>query len=297
MSIVEEIKHTFRNGSFLTRLIYINLALFLVIRVIYVLFVLFGIESVPVLEWLSLPASAGTFLAQPWSIISYMFLHYKFLHILFNLLWLYWFGKIFLKYLDENKLLGIYLWGGIAGALFFMVSYNLFPAFGNVVAFSSLLGASASVMAIVVAIATYAPNHVINLMFIGAVRIKHIALVSVVLYFLSIATENPGGNLAHLGGALWGYLYIKALQRGKDWNWGINALIRFAKKATTRKKQHLTVTYRRKGATDYAYNARKNVEKERVNHILDKIGKSGYESLSKEEKEILFKMGNNKEKH
>ena len=146
MGIADEIKESFKKGSVLTRLIYINLAVFLFVRIVNVFFVLMN-QEFSLLNWLALPADFSQLAGRPWTLITYMFLHFGFLHILFNLLWLYWLGKIFLFYFDERKLLGVYLLGGISGGLFFLISYNLFPAFTEVMNFSILLGASASVIA------------------------------------------------------------------------------------------------------------------------------------------------------
>ncbi|TKG94620.1 rhomboid family intramembrane serine protease [Puteibacter caeruleilacunae] len=295
MSIADELKYTFKNGSYLTRLIYINLGVFLFVRIVYVFFTLFGVSSFPLLDWLSLPSSLSEMMYQPWSLVTYMFLHFDFLHILFNILWLYWFGKIFLAYLDEKKLLATYLIGGLFGGLLYMLAYNIFPAFENVVHASALLGASASVVAIVVAISVYQPNHVVNLLLVGPVRIKYIALFSVLFYLISIASSNPGGHLAHLGGALWGYWYIVRLRKGKDLSRGFSTFIDKLLVAL-KPKSKMKVSYR-KGMNDYEYNAQKNYKKDEINKILDKIGKSGYDSLSREEKEILFKMGNKGKKN
>ncbi len=290
MSIVDEIKESFRKGSVLTRLIYVNLAVFLFIRIINVFFFLMG-QEFTLLNWLSLPADFNQLLARPWTIITYMFLHFGFLHILFNLLWLYWLGKIFLFYFDERKLLGVYLLGGIVGGLFFLIGYNLFPAFTEVLTFSQLLGASASVIAIVVAVAVYAPNHAINLMFIGPVKMKYIGLISVGLYVIGIASSNAGGNLAHIGGAFWGFIYVMQYRKGKDLSKGINSLIDGIVKFF-KPKQKIKVSYKGGGkAGDMEYNRKKNLNQEEINRILEKISKSGYDSLTKEEKEILFKMG------
>lgn len=288
MNIFDEIKESFREGSALTRLIYINLGIFLTIRIINVFFFLAGAEF-PFLDWLALPADFGTLASRPWTLITYMFLHFDFLHILFNLLWLYWMGQIFLGYFDQDKLIAIYILGGITGGLFYILGYNSFPVFSGIVADSRLLGASASVIAIVTALAVHAPNHSIHLMFIGPVKMKFIALVSVILYVIGISSTNAGGNLAHLGGAFWGVVYVLQLRRGFDSGKGISSLFNWIKRQFTPKPK-VKITYR-KPVNDIEYNRQKNQDQARMNEILEKISKSGYGSLSKEEKEILFKMG------
>jgi len=290
MSITTEIKESFRQGSVLTRLIYVNVGVFVLIRLINVVFFLAG-KDLPLLSWLALPADMHVLLTRPWTLLTYMFLHFDFLHILFNVLWLYWMGKIFLIYFDAKKLLGIYLLGGIAGGLFFLAGYNLFPAFANIVSISRLLGASASVLAIIAAVATYAPNHPINLLFIGQIKMKYVAIFSIILYVIGIASSNAGGNLAHIGGALLGFVFVILLRKGKDLTSGINGMISGIQKQF-KTRSHVKVSYRSStGDPDIDYNKKKNVQQEEINRVLDKISKSGYDSLTKEEKELLFKMG------
>ena len=199
MGISDEIKLSYQHGSYLTKLIYINIAVWIVVRLVAVFLVLGGNEDLVYIEWLALPASIGQFLYRPWTLFTYMFLHYDLWHLLMNLLWLYSFGRIFLEYHQPRKLLGLYLFGGVAGGLFFMAAYNFFPYFQHAIAFSQLLGASAAVIAIVVATAVYVPNHIIHLILVGPVRIKWIALFSVVLYVVNLTGDNAGGNFCPFG--------------------------------------------------------------------------------------------------
>lgn len=288
MNLWDEIKESFREGTALTRLIYFNLGVFLLIRIANVFYFLAGAQF-PFMDWLALPADFATLASRPWTLITYMFLHFDFLHILFNLLWLYWMGQIFLGYFDQGKLIAIYLLGGIFGGLFYVLGYNSFPVFAEMVTDSRLLGASASVIAIITALATHAPNHTIQLMLIGPVKMKYIALFSVLMYVIGISSSNAGGNLAHLGGAAWGVLYVLQLRRGIDPAKGVNWLLNSLKKQFSPKPK-VKVTYR-KPANDIEYNRKKNQDQTRMNEILEKISKSGYGSLTKEEKEILFRMG------
>ena len=288
MTIWDEIKESFKEGSALTRLIYINLGVFLVIRILNVFFFLSG-TPFPFMDWLALPADFGLLASRPWTLITYMFLHFEFLHILFNLLWLYWMGQIFLGYFDQGKLVTIYLLGGIFGGLFYVAGYNSFPAFSQIVSDSRLLGASASVIAIVAALAVHAPNHTLHLMFIGPVKMKYIALISILMYVIGISSTNAGGNLAHLGGAFCGAIYVLQLRRGNNRNKKEIGLFSDLKKVFSPKPK-VTLSYR-KPVDDIEYNRQKNQDQKRMNEILEKISKSGYDSLSKEEKEILFRMG------
>ena len=296
MDIWGDIKQTFKQGSIITRLIYINIAVFLMVRIIMVIFSLFKVD-LQLLQWLALPSDIATLASRPWTLITYMFLHYDFIHILFNLLWLYWFGKIFLMYFDEKKLLGTYFMGGLCGGILYIAAYNIFPAFESIAQSGILLGASASIIAIVIASAVYAPNYSVHLFPIsalfGPVKIIWIAAISVLIYFIGITGTNGGGNIAHLGGAFWGFLYMSQLKKGNDFmgqfnNWLFNIEKLFKKRGKMR------VTYRRNTTpkmSDWEYNKKKKAEKENINEILDKISKTGYDSLTKREKEILFKMG------
>ncbi|NOY95927.1 MAG: rhomboid family intramembrane serine protease [Chlorobi bacterium] len=287
MDIIEDIKTSFKEGSVLTRLIYVNLAVFLFVRLAQVLFFLAGKDSL-LLNWLALPEDVSTLLTRPWTIITYMFLHFNFLHILFNLLGLYWFGKIFLSYFDEKKLLSLYILGGIAGGVLYILAYNLFPVFQGVNGI--LMGASASIIAILVAVAAFAPNQPVYLFFIGRIPLKYVAAFWVFLSVLGISTSNAGGNFAHLGGALWGFFYIRQLGKGKDYGSGIQALLDKVA-ALFKPKSKIYVSYKQPPRDDYEYNRQKNQNQEEINRILEKISKSGYGSLSKKEKELLFKIG------
>ncbi|HEX7493677.1 MAG TPA: rhomboid family intramembrane serine protease [Bacteroidales bacterium] len=288
MGIWDDIKLTFRNGSNLTRLIYINIAVFFLITLVAVIgFLLNNTEiSGKALDLFSVPASLNTLLLRPWTLITYMFTHKDIWHILFNMLWLYWFGRIFLEYLDGRKLVAVYLLGGISGALVYIVSFNIFPAFTGIISDSVAIGASASVMAIVIAIATYVPDYTVQLFLLGRIKIKYMALAIFVLTSIMDFSVNSGGKLAHIGGAFFGYFYILNLRHGRDIGKGFNSIIDFF--ATIFKpRKKLKVTHK-KVATEYEYNKIKTDHQKLINKILDKISKGGYDSLTKEEKETLF---------
>lgn len=294
MGIWDEIKSTFRHGSNLTRLIYINIAVFLLITISSVIGFLITNPafSDKVLDLLSVPASLNALLARPWSLITYMFTHKDIWHILFNMLWLYSFGRIFLEYLDGRKLVAVYLLGGISGALVYIVSFNVFPAFSGVLAGSVAIGASASVMAVVIAISAYVPDYSVQLFLFGRIKIKYLALGIFVLTSVMDFSINSGGKLAHIGGALFGYFYTINLRHGKDMGKGFNSILDFF--ATVFKpRKRLKVTHK-KVATEYEYNKIKADHQKMINRILDKISKGGYESLTKEEKETLFRESQKK---
>jgi membrane associated rhomboid family serine protease len=292
MDILTDIKRTFKEGSSLTRLIYINLGVFLVVQIIGVAYFLTGHSSI-LPDLLSVPSDISEILKRPWTPITYMFLHTGFIHLLFNILGLYWFGRLFLYRLEGDKLLGVYLLGGLSGAIFYVVSYNIFPVFESVNGL--LMGASASVFAILVAIAFYDPNNEIHLSFIGSFQLKYVALFYVLLSVIGISATNPGGNIAHLGGAAWGWFYIFQFRKGRDMGTGlVNFLDKIAGiiAGIFKPKNNLKVAFKQPPRDDYEYNRLKNLEQEEVNRILEKIGKAGYDSLSKSEKEILFRQGN-----
>jgi len=291
MKIADEIKASFREGSALTKLIYINLAVFILIQLTLIFVRIFGIQGfVPTLiSYLAVPTDGFTLITRPWTIVTYMFTHAGFFHILFNLLWLYWFGKIFLSYLTEKQLISVYVLGGLAGALLYIVSFNLFPGFGSEVETSKAIGASASVMAVVMAIAFIQPNYKIYVFFIGPVKILYVALIGFALSSLVDFTVNTGGKIAHIGGALLGYYFAVQFNKGKDISMGFsNFLNKLFNVFSGRKKMRVT---HKKSSNDYEYNKQKAQSQKEVDRILDKISKKGYDSLSKEEKEILFKMG------
>ena len=208
------------------------------------------------------------------------------------MLWLYWFGRIFLEYLDQRKLVAVYLLGGISGALVYILSFNIFPAFTGIVAESVAIGASASVMAIVIAIAAYVPDYTVQLFLFGRIKIKYMALAIFIFTSVMDFSVNSGGKLAHIGGAFFGYFYTINLRQGRDIGKGFNKIIDFFVTVFKPRKK-LKVTHK-KAATEYEYNKIKAEHQARINSILDKISKGGYDSLTKEEKEILFKESQKK---
>ncbi len=303
MAIWEEIKISFRRGTILTKLIYINLAVFLAVNIVYVFYALFNTlgDSMGDLRfyfmqkwitYLMVPASLGKLILKPWTLFTYMFLHFSFLHILFNLLWLYVFGRIFLQYLSEKQLMSTYIIGGLSGAFLFIFSYNVFPGLMSGAEVAEMLGASAGVMAVAMAISFYAPNYSIYLPFIGPVKLKYIAIFFIITDILQVASYNAGGHIAHLGGVIYAYFFILQLRRGKDMGHGFNRLIDNIVTIFSGRKRKMKVTYKKsvKDMTDMEYNRRKVKAQEEIDRILDKIAKSGYDSLTKKEKETLFKM-------
>ena len=291
----EMLKQLFLGNSMLSRLVQINTVVFLVLKIIGIFTYLLAIgnesSSLPISaigQYLALPASWHLLASRPWTIITYMFLHEGFFHILFNLIMLYFGGILFTEYLGEKRLLWTYLTGGIVGGLFYMISFNIFPAFAQVKDISMALGASASVLAIIVATATYIPDFTVQLLLFGRVKLKYVAIAFVAIDLLSIQSGNPGGHIAHLGGAFWGFIYAYTLRNKTD-------LYRFihhsSYKSRFKTKRSQKSEYQEPGKplSDEEYNIQKLKRQQKIDAILDKISKSGYSSLSKEEKEFLFK--------
>jgi membrane associated rhomboid family serine protease len=301
-SFFEQLKYAFKrpnNGLF--RIILINLIIFAAMIVLEVVMKLSGADYI--YEWvyqsLALPASLGAFLRQPWTLLTYMFVHADFFHILFNMLFLYWFGILIMEYQGSKKFVNIFVLGGIAGGLTYMLMYNLIPYYRGVVDASILVGASAGVSAIVVAAATLIPNHSFFLMFIGPVKIKYIAIFWVVFKsFAGLTGQNAGGEWAHLGGALLGFLYIVQLRNGHDIGYWVSGTLDWIGGLFNRRSP-IKVTHRR----EKAYTASRTTSsrsqqpqagsfakatQEEIDAILDKISAQGYESLTKEEKQKLF---------
>ncbi len=238
-------------------------------------------------KWLSVPADWTELIRKPWTIVTYMFLHERFWHLFFNV-WMLWFGgMIFTRFLSQKQLALTYGLGGLVGALFFVLAYNLFPVFETAKYTAVAMGASASVLAILVAAATYKPDYGLNLLLFGQLKFKWLAIAFVVIDLLSISAENPGGHIAHLGGALFGFVYGFILRKSLGQP--------TESKRRQRKPKMEYTPYEeihdepQAPRSDEEYN-RQKAEKERdVDAILDKIAKDGYASLTAEEKEFLFK--------
>ncbi len=293
--MLEEFKNAFQrpnNGH--VQLIIINVVVFLFLAVLYVFSTIGGFDSIfnLIQNQFSIPPKFGEFISRPWTIISYGFAHSlkDIFHILFNMLSLYWFGKLFIEYLGSDKLVAIYILGVLAGALIYLLMFNTIPYFVDQSGFPGMVGASAGVYAVMVAAATLLPDYTFFLLFLGAVRIKYIALFFIVLSFIGTTSTNAGGNIAHLGGALIGFVYIKQLQVGVNWGGWITVTLDWIRGLfTTRSK--VKVTYRSaepKVKSSKAGSGPTKASQDEIDAILDKISDRGYESLSKEEKEKLF---------
>ncbi|MFC3417023.1 rhomboid family protein [Algoriphagus hitonicola] len=306
----ENLKNAFRHGdNSLYKLIAINLILWAVFIVLNVFMTISGFGEVyaQLISYFMLPASLARLLTQPWSLFTYMFLHEGLFHILFNMLFLYWFGQLIHQFLGSRKLTNLYVLGGLAGGVFYLLIYNLAPYFSSSVDSSLMLGASAGVFAIVVGAATLSPNTTFFLLLLGPVKIKYIAIFYVILSFVNSAGANAGGELAHLGGALIGYLYIIQLRRGVDLGVPVQKVGIFFENLFSRNPSKIKVSFRRpkaKTGTFSSYSkptdttskvgstkrSSEETSQEEIDRILDKIAERGYESLNKEEKRKLFEF-------
>jgi len=298
-SILDDFKLAFKTGNILNQLIVINVLAFVSIGVVGVIFTIAGLGDafVAFSNYLMLPADLGQVILQPWSLITYFFYHQGIFHILFNMLFLYWFGRIIAEYLGQNKVLGLYVWGGIFGGLLYLAAYNLIPFYQPAVPASYLLGASGGVIAIVVGAATFMPNFTIPLIFLGPVRLKYIAAFYVITSLLRSTGVNAGGEIAHLGGALAGFLIITQLKKGSDWSKPVVQVILWVK-SLFKPQPKIKVTYRNsdskrstkssKAASSKTSSSKTNTSQAEIDAILDKISEKGYDALSKDEKQKLF---------
>lgn len=280
--IIEDFKNAWnKDNNALVKIILINVIVFVSASFIEIFLTLSGAGDAFKLfiNKLMLPASFTTFITQPWSLISYFFLHLGFTHILWNMLFLYWFGKIIQDNIGNNAVISLYVLGGIIGGLSYMALFNIIPYYDNRISESLMLGASAGVFSIVAGSATLLPNYTFYLLFLGPVRIKYIALFYILLSFLDVTGSNAGGEIAHLGGAMIGYLFIRQLQNGVNMGEGVINIVNFFNKEKNKKPEQNSSP---KEDTKY------DISQDEIDKILDKISESGYSSLSKNEKEKLF---------
>lgn len=285
----EELKSTLKSGENHIKLILINIGVFLLIQFIQVLFFLFNksFDTSIISNFLAVSSSPIKLLIKPWTLITYQFLHYDLRHIFFNLLMLFFGGKLFVEFLGTHRIISVYLFSGIAAALLFFIAYNVFPVFQYSAPNAVTIGASGSILGVVIAIATYIPNFTVSLFFLFEVRLKWIALAIVIIDIISISKGNAGGHLAHLGGALFGFTYAKQLKAGNDFlmKWSVSF---------DKIKSKWNKLFQKSPKNQYSNTAKQKKKEdlknqELIDAILDKISKSGYDSLTKQEKEILFK--------
>lgn len=280
-NLLKDLKYkVFQSGNPVFLYIGINVLIFVVLALINIPFFLSGqgggIYDTLVREYAGFPASISKLPFRFYTIITYQFFHDGIWHILFNMLWLFWLGNIFLDFLKPRQFHFVYLAGGISGALFYLIAYNVFPVFADVRAGATVIGSSAAVMAVIVATATLLPDYSMRLLLFGDVKLKYLALAYIVLDLIGIASKDAGGSFAHIGGAVLGFMYIKLLKSGTDWS------------SLFKRKPKLRVV-KNEAAKQASKKAVDNVNQEEIDRILDKISKTGYDKLNSQEKETLFK--------
>jgi membrane associated rhomboid family serine protease len=293
MALREDIQRIYQQGDATARIILLNVGVFLAFMILEILGFLFQQPLGPwISPWLALPAQLLTLATRPWTLFTYMFFHEGFWHLVFNMVTLFFAGRMLLTFLTGRNIWTIYLLGGLMGGVLYVAAYNIFPAFGQDLAISNNRGASAGVMALVLALAAYAPQMPVRLFFVVEVRLWVIAAAFVLIDLASIPRGNSGGHLAHLGGALFGYLYGSRLKQGQDigqWfeRWADRLVNVIRSKPAPKSKLKTVYTNRDAVSSRSASPPRQK----RLDEILDKISQSGYESLSKDERDFLFKMG------
>ncbi len=278
-------RYVLHSGNWLNKLVAINIAVFVVTGLIWVMDRLFATNILlfgQIEEFLGFPSVALKALYHPWTIITYQFMHAGLLHLVFNMFMFIVAGRIFREFLGDKKLLNLYLMGGIAGALMFLLAMNIFPLFKADTPY--IIGASASIMAILTGAATLVPNYTIFVVLIGPIRLVYVMLIFFVLDLLSLAGGNAGGHFSHVGGALFGYVYIKSLQNGTDLGGWLTSFFAWCQNLF-KPKSNIRVNYRGPEPP----RPKHHVSQEEVDAILDKIAKSGYDSLTQREKDILFR--------
>lgn len=283
MGFIDDLKYRYKKGNIVEKLIYINIAVFVLTLLISVIQGLYEGQINWLVEWFSLDDDINSLYKKPWSIITYGFLHADFLHILMNLIVLYFIGNLFVEYFTQKQLLSFYLLGTLFGGLLYIFSQNYFPLFEG--KSSLLVGASAGISAIFIGVATYMPNYQLKLRFVGFVKLWYLAAFWIGFDILGLIGANAGGHFAHLGGALFGFLYVT-----KASNKDINLFDKIASVFSSKKKSPLKTVYKSpKKTTSKTVNT--DLTQQQIDSILDKISKSGYDTLTKAEKEFLFKQG------
>lgn len=287
-SIIDDLKMQYKFGGMTQRLIYWNIACFLISYVFFGLLRLVNID-IDFLQYVSLSSNPVDLLWKPWSIISYSFFHSDFFHIFFNLIVLNFSSQLFLTFFNQKQLLGLYVLSAIFAGVVFILSFYLM----NIIA--PIVGASAAIMAILVAVTTYSPLMNVRLLLIGNVKLWQITVVILVIDLLQIRLENSGGHIAHLAGAFFGFGYIKLLENGIDLSKIVSGLIDFFvnlfKKSPSKPFKKVHKNYKKPAEKTISRIVTKDKTQQQIDEILDKISRSGYDCLTKEEKEFLFKAG------
>jgi membrane associated rhomboid family serine protease len=297
-SIWQEVKREFNYGNMVTRIIIVNLAIFVSFALLWLCSFLIGKGEIGIYysEWLGFSSNWRIAVWKPWTPLTCMFLHLDFFHILWNMLALFWFGRIVGDLVGDNKILPLYLLGGLGGSLMYFAGVNMYD--GPFAPEHIALGASGAVSAVMVAAGFLAPDYEMNLLLIGRVKLKFVVAAVLILFILGLAgRENMGGQFAHLGGAFTGWFLVNQLRNGHDWSISVNRffdrILRFFK--SFKKSKNTRVAWknpepprRESNATTRNIRPSQSFDQSVIDSILDKIKQNGYESLTAEEKETLF---------
>lgn len=283
---IDWMRSRWRAADMVLRLVAVNVAVFLLIRAVAIVLMFTHANIDEALRWVMVPPTLQGAMREPWTIVSYMFCHYDVFHVLFNMLWLYWFGRMFISIATPKRLFALYIYGGVAGAALYVMFCLISPWIGG----GGLIGASAAIMAVVIATAVITPDVPVSMLFFGEVKLKWLAVVTVILFALGLTGNNAGGHAAHLGGVAMGAIYGVAFRRGHDlakpFNRFLDSIFSIAcsrKWQPKAKRYHYKASDSRNRASQTASAAMADIDP-----ILEKIKKSGYASLTADEKRRLF---------
>lgn len=297
-TIFNNISYKWKSGTWLLKIVFINIAIFIILRLGALICFFANIDYSNILKWVECPSSFSVLAQQPWGIITYMFAQFDVLHILFNMLWLYGFGRLFLEFNSQKQLLALYFYGGLSGAVLFMLGYSFLPVFNNIDGW--LIGSSASAIAIVTATAILNPDYKVGLLFIGQISLKWIAIITLAIFILGLSGSNSGGNMAHIGGAIAGAFYGLMMRQGKDITKPFNKFLDQCANLFQKIKDFKLTPHKKPQTKKWNHTAQsrsfsngENVSATPEDHatldaILDKIKKSGYTALTADEKKRLF---------
>ena len=288
MNIIDDLKLQYKVGGIVIKLIFWNVALFVIPWLIFSILSLVGI-TIDYMQYVSLSSNPALLIWKPWSLLTYAFFHTGIMHILFNLIVLNFSGRLFMTYFTGKQLVGLYFLSAIfAGIVYISIFYIL-----NISA--PIIGASAAIMAILVATTTYNPLMELRLFIIGNVKLWHVAAVIILVDLMQLRSENMGGHISHLAGAFFGFIFIKLLQNGTDLSKIVSSFLDFFtnlfRKQKKKKKKKVHKNYNKPLEKSVSKIITKDKSQQQIDEILDKISQSGYDSLNKEEKEFLFRVG------
>lgn len=286
-SIWDDIVYQFKQGSVILQIILICITVFIAFETIHFFYWASGNAKgyEPIIKFFALPLSIHQIALHPWSIVTSMFMHADVNHILWNMLFLYWFGEIYQLYMPNKRIWPLFIFGDIAGTVIALIAYHILPPLKHEVSTAYMVGASAGINSIMFAATALNPNHRVKMLFIGKIELKYVTVAFFIMDYLALTYGNAAGEIAHIGGAIFGFAYIRSLQAGTDWFVFLDKIAALFKPKSKLKVSYVNTGKERK-------DTQSDSEQQRVDAILDKMNKSGHNSLTKEEKEFLFKFSN-----